>query len=386
MGNGGGGGGGGGLAGPVGGALGSAYQPIQQIYDNTAAGAGYNTAGKIIDDNNPYVQGPRKAREAKKEADRKASELYDQTILLNKGLDSADTNYETAFDTRSGQYMQSAEGLVKNYTSAIDKLKREAEGQSKDATKTYTNTIQSNQKNAMQMAKSNAQQAMSLKDASDPNNAVMKGIRDLYNKQGEGVRRQGQQDFGVLSALGAQAAQGQFGAGGDPMTAGQMGQIYGQNQAQAGDAYARAQKRMYDLQQQGLDKGFDQSNQIYQFGQDAGRRYSDTVKDIGDAEAQYLQKKGALRGERSNYAGINKDAFAGLNTDRFNMGMMGDDIRRGTIYSGTGRSQDALNQYYGAQQQNINNQSAADQATNAAKGQFLSSLIGAGATAYAGGK
>lgn len=334
-------------------------------------------AGGFIDKNNPYVQGPRQQRKAKAEADAKAGELYAKTGEINKGLDKADAAYGKTFDKDSREFLSGAKNLVKEYTGQISQLQNESKTQASDARATYTNSILPGYKDAMGKAKVNADAAMSLEQASDPNNAVMKGVRELYNKQGESARRQGQQDFGVLSALGAQAAQGQFGAGG-PMTSGQMGQIYAANQSQAGDAYARAQNRMHDLQQQGIDRGFDQSNQMYQFGQQAQDRYSNTIKDLQGGEGAFYDQQGRFRDEQGGYAGDVMGAKAGYNSDRFNMGMIGSDVRKGNAYAGAGRRQVAENQYYGTQQQNINNKAGADSATNASKGQFISSLVGAG--------
>lgn len=345
---------------------------------------GYKSDGNFIDKNNPWVQGPRDARAAKKESNALAQDLYSKTGMLNQTLNSADTDYAKSFGSKSKDYLKGAEGLVNTYLGKIGKLEGDAQTQANDARATYTNSILPEYKNAMGMAKTNASQAMSLAEASDPNNPIMTAIRDLYNKQGEGVRKQGQQDYGILSALGAQAAQGQFGAAG-PMTAGQQGQIYAANQSQAGDAYAKAQQRMFDLQQQGLDRGFDQSNQIYQFGQDAQGRYSDSIKNLQGGENAFYDQQGRFRDELGGYAGDQMGVNAGLNADRFNIGMMGSDIDKGNAYAGTGRDQQALNQLYGVQQQGINNELAAKLANQQAKGQFASSLISSGAKAYAGG-
>jgi hypothetical protein len=130
-----------------------------------------------------------------------------------------------------------------------------------------------------------------------------------------------------------------------------MGQIYGQNQQQAGNAYARAQQRMYDLQQQGLDKGFDETKHWYQAGQEAQDRYGNTVKDLQDGEGKFYDQQGKFRDELGGYADNILGVDSALNADRLNINMTGADIDKGNVYAGTGREQNALNQKYGGQQQ-----------------------------------
>lgn len=337
--------------------------------------------------NGPIVQGIQKAnpwdnkaaKNAEKKSGQYSSELYEKTGAINKGLSEADQKFLDAYNKSSKTYLDRADYLANEYTSKIGLLKNEAQSQAKDAKATYTNSILPEYKNAMQMAKNNAAGAMTLKEASDPNNAVAKGVRDLYEKQAQAARTGGQQDFGVLSALGAQAAQGQFGAAG-PMTSGQMGQIYAANQAQAGDAYARAQQRMYDLQQQGLDKGFDQSNQIYQFGQQAQDRYGQSIKDLQGGEDDFYNTQGKFRDEINNYNGANFATNLGINADKYNVNLGANDIAKGNAYAGGGREQNRENTYYGGLQQATNNAAAAAQANQASKAQFLSSLLSSGAT------
>ncbi len=81
----------------------------------------------------------------------------------------------------------------------------------------------------------------------------------IYNTQAQGVGKQGLADTGVLAALGAQATSQQFGQGG-PMTGNQLASLQGQNMSQAGAAYAKAQQRMADLQQQGINANLSQRN------------------------------------------------------------------------------------------------------------------------------
>lgn len=335
----------------------------------------WDVVGNAFDKTNPWVQRGEASRNAKKESARIADNLYNETGKINAGLDQADQAYKDSYDKGSRAYLDQAKYLVDDYGRSLDALGQQAAGQATDARQTYSNSILPAYKEAMQTAQKNASQAMTLAEAGDPNNPIMKGIRQLYNQQGESVRKQGQQDFGVLSSLGAQAAQGQFGASG-PMTAGMMGQIYGANQAQAGDAYARAQQRVYDLQNQGLDKSFDQSNQIYQFGQQAQGRYSDTIKDLQGGQSQQNDLLARLRDEQSGYSGDRLGAYAGLNTDTLNTNLLGSSIGKDVAYASGNRNQNAINQRSGVAQQGVNTELQGQMANAGATTQLLSSLLG----------
>lgn len=329
--------------------------------------------GKEFDKINPWVQRAEKSKKAAEEAGAAADAYGVATGGLNRVLDSADTKYYDNYKKNSDSYLRGAQSLVADYTNKTNALKNQAESQAKDARTVYSNDILPAYKDSMAMAQKNAAQAMTLSEAGDPNNKIMKAVRELYDQQGQTARQQGQQDFGVLSALGAQAAGQQFGAG-NPMTAGQQGQIYAANQAQAGDAYARAQQRMHDLQQQGLDRGFDQSNLMYQMGQDAQSRYGDTIKSLQGGQLANSQEQGMYRDELGGY---NSDIFgtkSGYNADKFNMGMTGAGIQKGNAYAGTGREQNIINQRYGVQQQGINNELAAALANAGATTQLISTL------------
>jgi hypothetical protein len=333
----------------------------------------------------PTTAGTRAGNKAREASSKEAGELYEKTGVLNKGLAQADENFKKSYDQLSGKYIGRATDLVNYYQQHLDKLRGEADSQAKDATKTYSNSILPEYKNAMGMAKKNASQAMTLAEAGDPNNPIMKQIRELYDQQGQKARQQGQQDFGVLSALGAQSAAGQFGASG-PMTSGQMGQIYAANQSQAGDAYARAQQRMYDLQQQGIDKGFDQSNFLYQEGQNAQDRYGQSIQNLQAGDQSYRDQQAQFRDEIGGYRGQGFDIQSGLNADKYGQGIAGADIRKGNAYAGAGREQGALDQYYGVKQQGINNQLQANMAQQQAQGGLFGSLIGGAATVAASDK
>lgn len=335
----------------------------------------YDVLGRELDKANPWLQADRERKKREEEDRKRAQDLYTQTGLLNKKLNEADTGYKGSFDKASQEYLNQAYASTAGYQNKIKELEDQAKSQANDASQTYTNTIFPEMKNAMEMAKQNASQAMSLEEAGDPNNKVQRAVRDLYDQLGQDVRRQGHQDFGILSALGSQGAAQQFGAAG-PMTAGMQGQIYARGQEQAGNAYAKAQQRMFDLQQQGINRGFDQSNWLYEQGQRAGDTYRGSIKDLQNVEHNYNVDQRGFRDELGGYAGDMLGSMQAYNTDRYNMGMLGADIDRQNAYAGTGRDQNALNQLYGADQQASNNAMAAGMANNASKGQFMSSILG----------
>ncbi len=344
----------------------------------------YDVVGKALDSGNPYLQQSRANDKAKTDAAAARQSQLDATKPINQTLAGADTDYANSYNTNKNQYLNNASTYAARYNGQLQGLSDQASKQAGDASALYNNTILPTQKSILDDATKQAGYAMSLKDAGDPNNAVQTAYRDLYNKQGQQVRQQGQQDFGVLSALGAQAAGQQFGASG-PMTAGMQGQIYAQNQQQAGNAYAAAQQRMYGLQQQGIDTGIAQSNQVYQYGQQAKDRQSGAVGNLENSNSNYVNQQAGFRGEQGGYAGEQFGVNSGYNSDEFNMNQGGADIAKNNAYAQGGRELGMLNSYYGGTQQDIANNLAATGANNAAKGQLIGSAVGA-ASGYAGAR
>jgi hypothetical protein len=311
--------------------------------------------------------GTRKGNDIRRAGEQSANEQYQGTKGITAGMDVADTNYLNQYDTNTAKYKQDRNGQIDTYLSQSNALRNQAQEQATSAQSNYTNSIQPKMK-------ANMESAMSLKDSMDPNNAVHTSVRDMYNKQGQAVQKQGMQDFGVMSALGAQAAAGQFG-GASPMTAGMQGQIYAQNQGQAGNAYARAQQRMHDLQQQGIDRGFDQSNLAYDRGQQA-------TQDFIGAEGEYLNRGRDSRNELNAFDADRFGVAMGRANEDYGLGMGRSDIQKGNAYGKGERDLGSLNQYYGTQQSILNNAGEREAAGKAGQGQFLGKMIEVGANAY----
>lgn len=314
--------------------------------------------------------GTRKGRDIQRNAERNAQDQYEATRPILQGMDVAGDRYLGQYNKSSADYKLARDTSQNEYLRNAGQLRQQAADQATNAQANYTNSIQPKMK-------ANMESAMSLKDAMDPNNAVQKSVREMYAKQGQQARQQGMQDFGVLSALGAQAAQGQFG-GASPMTAGMQGQIYAANQSQAGNAYAKAQQRMHDLEQQGIDRGFDQSNWAYDKGQQA-------TQDFINAEGTYLDRGRASRDELNSYDADRMGILSGRAADNFGIDMGGSDIQYGNAQSKAERDMGALNQYYGTQQSILGNAADREAASKQSQGQFLGKMIEIGAN-YAGRK
>lgn len=330
--------------------------------------------GKELDKINPWLKSSKAADQKKKEDAERLEAMMGELKNLYPQYDQADAAYKDQFTDASGKYLDQAGKLVSGYKGKIGELDAMAKQQANSNMATYTNTILPEYKNAMESAKNNASGAMTLQQAQDPNNHLAQQIRALYDKLGQTERMKGQQDYGILSALGAQAAGQQFGAAGNPMTAGQMGQIYAQNQNQAGNAYAAAQKRMYDLQQQGIDRGFEDTKHWYDQGQKAQGAYQNTIKDLQSGENAFYDQQGKFRDEIGGYAGDILGVDSSLNTDRYNIGMTGAGIDKSNAYAGTGRQESLINQQYGGAQTNANNALQTELANNKNQGQFYSAL------------
>lgn len=294
------------------------------------------TGHGAVDRVNPWLKQDQAAREKGRkdaELDARANEIENTG---NQKLGAADANNLAQMKDLVAKYESGQQIDLTAYTSALTDLINQSKAQGQQTSETYNNDVLPALQEVLGQRQTNAQSAMSLEEAMDPNNKLATSIRDTYDELGQRERQRGQQDYGVLSALGAQAAQGQFGMSG-PMTSGAMGQIYAQNQNQAGDAYARAQQRMYDLQQQGIERGFDDTKYWYGKGQDAISDYSGAAKDIQDASNSFSDTMGKYRGEQ---AGYHDNIYGGKTAFRQDMTTLNAglaDLEKANIYAGTGR-------------------------------------------------
>lgn len=335
---------------------------------------GVGNVGKAIDKVNPYLKSTRAAKRKRGEDDARHAELGEKTKGLNTEFDAADKKYKDDFTKWSDDYTTKATGFVGTYKQEIDKLKAQSEGQASDNTSTYTNDILPAWKQLMEQGSADSASAMSLEEYNDPNSEFRRAWEDQYKREGYEARDQGLRDFGVLSSLGAQAAQGQLGAAGSPLTAGAQGQIYASNQRQSGEAFSRAQKRMFDLISQGKQVSREEADKAYGAGERAQTRFGQTAAGMQGASSQYGQDQMRYRDELGGYAGDMLGVDSALNTDLYNMGMTGAGIDKGNVYAGKGREQDLHNMIYGGQQTSSNNQAAAQQANYANQAKLISSL------------
>lgn len=324
--------------------------------------------------------------------------------------DQAMSQYQQArspIDTMATQadwnLANSTTGIEKDYEDQLNKLSTQSADQASNAQRTYQNSIQPQFKDLMEQSAANAQNAMSLNNAMNPmNNAVSQQVQGGYNQLGnqlqgaynqtganlqgmygqgsqqalsqsdqlynqyagditqqtQGIRQQGLADYGVLSALGAQATQGQMGTG-MPMTAGQQQLMQAQNQQQASQAFGNTQRRIQALEdqrrqqnlqfglsqvdkanqyrqmglsaneamqragqdvssqmrQQGLQSGMGQSNLAYQQGLQAQQQAGQAAQNAQNAQGLNLSQQGNLRGEQSGFAqGIQQSRQNAANT------------------------------------------------------------------------
>lgn len=317
---------------------------------------------------NPYDTSH--SKKIAKEGDAKAQQQYAEGHDISEKMGSADDQYAQDYENNAGAYSQQQDIHNAGYKADLSKLESETADQSSDAKKQYTNTIQPRLKGIMEDAGREAKGAMTLQQAGDPNNKIQTQTRAMYDEQGQKAQKQGMADFGVMSALGAQAAGNQFGSG-QPMTSGAMGQIYGQNQQQAGNAYASAQGRMHDLQQRGIDRGYDESNKQYDRGQGAKDRYSKSIGDIDAAESSYQGKTAKLRDERGGYSGERFGIDSNANADRLNMAQQGAGIKQQAAFGRGERDLAGLGQRYGYEQQGITNRIGIEEGARAGKIQTI---------------
>lgn len=358
---------------------------ISSITDPTQIASKQNVA-KI----NPYDTS--KATGIAQQGQALAQQQQQNAQGVSQTMADADAAYGQSYGQASNAY-NAAQGTTNDaYLKQVGALSQQASDQATKAGSTYTNTIAPALKGIMSTAQQNASQAMSLKDAGDPNNSVQTAVRKMYDDQAQGVKTQGMADYGTMAALGGQAASAQFGAAGGPMTSGTMGQIYGQGQQQAGNAYAAAQQRATNLQQQGIDQGFAQSDAQYQRGVGAQQTYRQSVGDVGAAQNQYLAQQ---QGARQEIGGYNSDQYgikSQANADQYNQANTQAGIAQQTAYGQGNRDLASMGQSFGYQQQGVTNQLGIEAANKQAgqtavnteqqnAGKIASSATGAGIAA-----
>lgn len=295
---------------------------------------------------------------------REAAVLRDEQMGQTRGvLDQMNANDETY----KGAFNKTADEQLTN----IKNTRQQASDQATDATTTYKGQAADNAHN-MEGLRRDVGDAMSLKDAGDPNNSVQTAVRGMYEQQAQGVNKTGLASAGVLQNLGAQAFANQAG-GGVPMTGGQMQMMAGQSQQQAGDAYARTQQHMQGLRDQGIERGFSESDKQYQRGVGARQDFSAGI-DQGERLSNNYQS--GQRGYRDEMAGYDNQS-AGINYGKAGVAhdLAGGQSQRELGYQG---------EKYGGQQGQINSQIAASNASQAAKMGMATGTITAAATGVGG--
>lgn len=294
-----------------------------------------DVVGTFLDNQNPMVQQKKAsdARAAQEAALNQQRQGVRDTNVQN--LNAADEEHYGKTETNMTALKSGTQTKTDELTKQLQGLIDEAKLQGTNAEATYTNTILPALEGVLAKHKTNSDSALTLEEAMDPNNKLATSIRDLYDNLGQRERQRGQQDYGVLAAMGAQAAGQQFGQ--MPMTSGRMGQIYAQNQSQAGEAYARAQNRMYDLQQQGITRGFEDTKHWYGEGQKSIANYGQSAKDIQTASDTHASTMGKFRDEQSVYGGQKHKAGTNQDMLNFSADQSMTDLQQANKASKTGR-------------------------------------------------
>jgi len=215
----------------------------------------------------------------------------------NQSVDDAEETWKNAQAGNLDQSTSNTNALEGDFQKAQQGLEEEAKKQSADSNTVYKD-LSTRQEGSMNQAQTNSQAAMTLKDYMDPNNAQMTGVRQLYDTRAQQERQRGLADYGVLSALGAQAG-GLANQG--PMTVGQQMANVAQSSRGAGEAYANTQRRMQALQDQGMERAFDQNDKFYNAGQEAQCTYTTPSITAMLSPTRTRERGQALRGERSGY-------------------------------------------------------------------------------------
>ena len=253
-----------------------------------------------------------KPKQSQKQIDELNAKRIDESKGILASMTEADSAHMKRMENAGATYKSSTGAASQKTLDELDDLMQKSRNQATNAQNVYDTSVAPNQRALMDWAMKNAEGAMTLEEAMDPNNKVAAGIRDLYNKEGQGIRQQGLTDAGILAAMGAQATAGQL--GGMPVfTGSNLANISAQNQRQSSEAFAAAQKRMMDLREQGLGKGIEQSNAMYDRGQMAQDSASQRVSDYQIGGIRNDENQRGFRSEQSGYSKDSLGIHAGMN-------------------------------------------------------------------------
>lgn len=255
-------------------------------------------AGEYKNTRNTNSENYRKARDSKTGDYRKTRSTID---------DRARADDKDYLDKFTGEANKNTENVSKNegnFRKELSDLKTRSTKDEDRLRKDYDTEINPRLKSQMDARKTDAGNAMSLKDAGDVNNSVHKGVRKLYDDRGSGARRQGLADYGMLAALGSQAT----GNAGGPMTGAQLQNVQAANNRQAGSAYNNALQRSQSLEDEGINRGFEESGRQYDRGVAANMAYDDSVNNYQNAGNSFNSQAQGMRGEQSGYAGGMRDS------------------------------------------------------------------------------
>jgi len=307
--------------------------------------------------------GPNKKQKAAND-EMKASQATQQskTKDIMGQQDKAANDYYDSMKGSTDKYVNDYNSATGAYQNDQAQTKKAYQDQASDSSAAYSNEVLPRLTNVMNQRKGNADAAMSLTDAQDPNNKVASATRDMYNQQAQGIQNQGLADYGVLAALGSQATGHTVGGYGGMMTGGQMQSLQNANMGQASGAFGHAQQNANNLKLQGIQKGQDQSNWAYGQGQQAIGDYSGSIRDYEGANNQKNAIQNMYTGQE---AGIDQDAYG----VRLGQAGVARDAASGLAGLQNANADASLNRQQGF----VNGVSATDQATAYANAQAAAS-------------
>jgi hypothetical protein len=175
--------------------------------------------------------------------------------------DAMDPNNKVATGTRQ-IYDQYGNRLQQNYNTEGDAAQRQYDSLGNLAQQEYSNlgnqalagynSLGNQAESGYQSLAANTQQNFDQYGQASQNRYFDEAAaaRRRFEDAAQGENRLGLSNFGVMSALGAQAAQGAQGPG--PMTLGQQMAGLAAANRQAGEAFANTQRRMQGLKDQGM--------------------------------------------------------------------------------------------------------------------------------------
>lgn len=307
-------------------------------------------------------------------------------------LKNESQNFYTGQETADNAQIEEQTGLVNSMTGILEQKAIEKKSEIDNlrakgliTTQRY-NEMYDEIKNSLADNQRQIDGGLTLAEYGNPDNKVMQATKSFYDKEANQENQRGVDNYGTLSALGAQSMNAYQNS---PMSVGQQMSRAALSGRQASEAFNQAQKRIQALRDQGLNKGFEMSDNVYKATEKARQNRVDMVQtgaDINgksaDSEKDFTKQITGMQNEVTDMEMRPKQMKSSLSGWQYELNKN----RKSAQFNNKNAQTNAL---FGArggkfsteaakEQANQANSTATDSSQRAFAGSVLGGLLGAG--------